>query len=112
MTGLTVGQTYKLGFSIANEDNFNSPPPPPLAPPSSQTVSVSINGSPMGDFTAPADPNSVYWKTWIPESLSFVAVSGSEDLSFSSTTEFDVGLDNVQVSVPGPSRVLDCRALS
>jgi hypothetical protein len=108
ITGLTVGQTYNLSFSIANENNFYTGQTP-AGPPSDQTVSVSINGVPMGAFiapvgTAPTSGFSTYWGTWNLETVSFVALAGTENLSFTATTDFDVGLDNVQVSaaVPGP----------
>ena len=97
ITGLTIGQTYNLTFEIANENNFTTSPQPE-GPPSPQTLSVSINSVAMGDFTAPVDMNSIYWKSWIPESVSFVATSTSESLAFSSTTNFDIGLDNVQIT--------------
>ncbi len=54
-----------------------------------------------------------YWACWFDESVSFVATSTNETLAFSSTTNFDVGLDNVQVSgVPAPLLALACPASS
>ena len=102
MTGLTVGQTYSLSFSIANENNFYTGQTSD-GPPAPQTVSAIINGVAMGNFTAPENTNCIYWACWIGENVAFVATSTNETLAFSSTTNFDVGLDNVQVSsVPGP----------
>ena len=54
-------------------------------------------GSTMNSFTAPLSPTN-YWRNWQPFSLLFTADAATETISFSSTTQFDVGLDNVSVS--------------
>jgi hypothetical protein len=100
VAGFTPGTSYALSFQMASEENL------------AQTITVSFpTGSSTGpmNFTAPVSSVN-YWRTWVNESEIFIATASSVTLQFSATTIFDVGLDNVSVSlaVPEPS----CLALA
>jgi hypothetical protein len=104
ITGLNSGQTYRLTFMIAYEANFNQfnvcgeavnscTPIIPIP----QTVTVAMAGGGSGSFTT-GTANTPYWGTWENENLLFVASGPSENATFAASTQFDVGLDNVQIS--------------
>src|SRR5260370_30120126 len=91
ITGLNTGQTYTLSFIIAHEADFSG----------AQTVNVSLGGGPSVGFTTTSNDPIHYWDAWEKESLQFIATGASEGVSFSATTSFDVGLDNLQVAASG-----------
>lgn len=96
VSGFTIGGVYALNFMLAGEGTFSG----------TQIVTAKAQGigSTMNNFTAPLSPSN-YWRNWQPFSLQFTADATTETISFSSTTQFDVGLDNViisQSSVPEP----------
>ena len=97
---MTIGDAYVLSFMLSYEQNpeqdFTTP----------QSATVSIAGGPTQVFsTGPnGDGRAGYWKVWESFSLPFIATATSQGLSFSSFTDFDVGLDNVAVNaVPIPA---------
>jgi hypothetical protein len=99
ITGFTIGQAYSLSFMLAGECSFCG----------GQVVTAKATGvtATMNNYTAPI-PSVNYWRTWQAFSLPFVADAATEAISFSSTTQFDVGLDNINVSqvvsgVPEPA---------
>src|SRR5205823_4679214 len=90
LTNLTAGATYTLSFMIANEGQ---------AP--SQGITVSFpGGSSTGaqSFSTATGSGQSYWKSWEQKSMTFVATATSATLQFSTTTQYDIGLDYVQVS--------------
>jgi hypothetical protein len=95
ITGLTAGDTYQLSFMIAFEGGDT--------PLSQQIMTVGFDD---GSSTAPqqfsAPANSInYWGIWLPETLDFVATAATATVDFSVANQInDMGLDNVQVSVP------------
>jgi hypothetical protein len=103
ISDLIVGQKYALTFMIAyesNADQFRScgltlVSCVPIAP-TPQTVWASVAFDAFGIYTT-GTPNTPYWGTWQNEKLIFVASATSEGMTFSSTSSFDVGLDNVQI---------------
>jgi hypothetical protein len=97
LTGLTAGTTYNLTFQMASEGSFSG----------SQSLTVDFaSGSSTGAQTFTAGPSSAnYWRNWETKTENFVATSSSVVLRFSATTQFDVGLDNVQVVAAGPVAV-------
>jgi hypothetical protein len=99
ITGFTIGQAYNLSFMLAGECSTCG----------AQVVTARATGvtTIMNNYTAPI-PDVNYWRTWQAFSLPFIADATTEAISFSSTTRFDVGLDNVNVSqaisgVPEPA---------
>jgi len=95
VSGFTVGALYDLRFDIAAEDTGDI-----------QTIVALVKG--IGATTAPftaVGSGGNYWRDWQAEGLSFTADSTTETISFSSTTEHDIGLDDVRITsaVPEPS---------
>lgn len=89
VSGFVAGLSYDLLFDIAAEN-----------PTTSQTVMAQV-GSTTGSFVAP--PSSAnYWRTWVSADLPFIADSSIETISFFSTTQFDVGLDDVRITSQTP----------
>ena len=75
----------------------------------SQVVRAKATGvtTTMNDFNAPI-PSVNYWRNWQTFNLLFTADAVTEMISFSSTTQFDVGLDRVNIAevpsgVPEPA---------
>jgi hypothetical protein len=104
ITGLTAGNAYLLTFMIANEGaNTNVP--------LSITAGFDAGSSTASQsFTAPTVAAN-YWKTWLPESLMFVATAATATVDFSTTDQaFDIGLDNVQAAeittIPEPASLV------
>jgi hypothetical protein len=89
VSGFTIGTVYILTFMLAGEG--------PFSPGQNVTAEAQGVGSTMNNFTAPT-PSADYWRTWQPFSLQFTADATTETISFTSTTQFDVGLDNVGIS--------------
>ena len=90
VSGFTVGTHYDLFFDIAAE--YVTP----------QTVVAQVSG--IGITAAPfvaLPASSYYWRNWQTEDLSFVADSATETISFTSTTQYDVGLDDVSIASSG-----------
>ena len=101
VSGFTIGGVYDLDFMLAGEGTFSG----------TQMVTAKAQGvgSTMNNFTAPLSLAN-YWQNWQPFSLRFTADAANETISFSSTTQFDVGLDNVSISqvqsaVPEPGSI-------
>ena len=98
ITGFTPQLPYTLSFMMASELVGVS-----------QSIDVSFpSGSltPGQTFTAAA-PSANYWTDWESKSLNFIPTATSVTLQFQATTQFDVGLDNVQITaVPEPSTSL------
>jgi len=99
ISGFTIGLAYNLSFMLGGEGTFSG----------TQVVTAKATGitATMNNFNAPI-PSVNYWRTWQAFNLPFIADATTETISFSSTTEFDVGLDNVNVSqvvsgVPEPA---------
>ena len=99
VSGFTIGLAYNLSFMLAGECTFCG----------TQVVTAKATGvtTTMNNFNAPI-PSVNYWRTWQTFNLPFIADATTETISFSSTTQFDVGLDNVNVSqavsgVPEPA---------
>lgn len=99
VSGFTIGLAYNLSFMLAGECSTCG----------SQVVTAKATGvtSTTNNYNAPI-PNANYWQTWQAFSLPFIADATTEAISFSSTTQFDVGLDNVNVAqvisgVPEPA---------
>ena len=99
ISGFTIGGAYNLTFMLAGECSFCG----------TQVVTAEATGltTTMNNFNAPI-PSANYWRTWQTFNLPFTADATSETISFISTTRFDVGLDNVNVSqgvsgVPEPA---------
>jgi len=99
VSGFTIGTAYDLTFMLAGEGTFSG----------TQTVTAKAQGvgSTSNNFNAPMS-GANYWRNWQSFTLPFTADATTETISFSSTTQFDVGLDNVGISqvqsgVPEPS---------
>ena len=90
ITDLNIGSLYCLEFLMAHEAGFSGP----------QTITVSIDGGPGINFTSLSADTTPYWNTWENKSLFFTATGTTASLSFSATTSFDIGLDNVRISAP------------
>jgi len=90
ITDLNIGNQYRLEFLRAHEAGFSGP----------QTITVSIDGGPGINFTSLSADTTPYWNTWENKSLFFTATGTTASLSFSATTSFDIGLDNVRISAP------------
>jgi len=102
ITGLAPGTGYLLKFMMANEGDFSG----------HQQITVDFpSGSSTGaqTFTATQTPTAfTYWLPWEDEELVFVATDTTATVRFLANTQFDVGLDNVRVSVvstPTPTRL-------
>lgn len=99
ISSLVPGQSYLLDFMLADENTFTSIP---------QEITVDFTA---GSATLPATfaatllPVHNYWRTWQNQETAFVATGSNATVRFTSTTRFDVGLDNVRVTeavVPEP----------
>jgi len=95
ITGFTPQLPYTLSFMMASELVGVS-----------QSIDVSFpSGSltPGQTFTAAA-PSANYWRDWEIKSMNFIPTATSVTFQFQATTQFDVGLDNVQITtcVPPP----------
>jgi hypothetical protein len=89
VSGLTPGGTYILTFKMASENTA-------LA----QSITVDFpmgSAMPSQAFTAAAAPAD-YWMDWESKSMTFVANAASVEVRFSTTTQFDVGLDDVSIN--------------
>ena len=101
ITGLAPGTGYLLEFTMANEADFSG----------NQQITVDFPiGSSTGaqTFTATQTPTAFnYWRPWENEELVFVATDTTATVRFLANTRFDVGLDNVRVSVvPTPTATI------
>ena len=96
ITGLTPGHSYRLTFMVANETN--------AAYGVNQTLSVDFaSGSKTGSssYTTPFSAAN-YWRTWVPESKTFVATGTDAVVQFVQTNQiYDMGLDNVAITAAG-----------
>ena len=97
--GFTVGLAYRLTFMLAGECTTCG----------TQVVTAKATGvtSTMNNFSAPI-PSANYWRNWQAFSLAFTADAATETISFTSATQFDVGLDNIGITqvasgVPEPA---------
>jgi hypothetical protein len=102
LTGLTVGDTYTLNFKMAAEAGFSGP--------QSITVDFPTGSSTTSQTFTAATPPANYWRDWEQKTMSFVATDTSVDLRFTASTQFDVGLDDVDVEltpqgVPEPASI-------
>lgn len=102
ITGLGPGTGYLLRFMMANEADFSG---------ANQQITVDFpSGSSTGaqTFTATQTPTSFfYWRPWEDKELVFVATDTTATVRFLANTQFDVGLDNVRVSVmPTPTETI------
>ena len=98
VSGFTVGSQYDLSFMLAGETTSNV----------NQIVIAKVtdgNGlSTAGAFVAPTT-SANYWQTWRGFDLIFVATTDTEQISFTSTTINDVGLDNVAIALANSAAV-------
>lgn len=103
IAGFSAGSTYSLSFALASEQ----------APGQSQLQVSFQSGSTTGPaiFTAPAT-SSNYWRNWNLLSQNFLATASSVTIRFTQVAGtggdagsggggYDVGLDNVSVSLAG-----------
>jgi hypothetical protein len=106
ITGLTVGQTYKVKFELGGEQW--------RIPGGLEQVNVSItagSASAAQIYTAPLSSNATafsggpLWDNWAFFTYDFVANATSATLDFQQTTATngpgDTGLDNVSISLAG-----------
>lgn len=103
ITGLTSGDKYTLSFMTATESGFAGGPEP--GGPQTMTVGfLSGSSTPSQSFTSP-DSTADYWRVWVTQDYTFTATGSSAVVDFSVTNQqYDMGLDNVKVSVvPEPS---------
>jgi hypothetical protein len=94
VTGLTPGTISVLSFLMASEGINAS---------QSLTATLSDGAVATGNFTAPVS-SANYWRIWVPQTLQFAPTGSSATLTFSATTNQDVGLDAVAVTalIPEP----------
>jgi hypothetical protein len=101
ISGLSPGQTYRLGFWIANE-GFSV----------SQTITATVDpavGPPTGvtgTFTTTCGSGQYYWQCWEQEYLLFTAVPGNTkaNLIFSVyDQQYDIGLDEITIKEAPPT---------
>jgi hypothetical protein len=99
ISGFTIGLAYNLSFMLTGECSTCG----------TQVVTAKATGatSTMNTFNAPI-PGVNYWRSWQTFDLPFTADATTEVISFNSTTQFDVGLDNVNIAqvasgVPEPA---------
>jgi Protein of unknown function (DUF642)/PEP-CTERM motif len=102
ITGLVPGNSYVLGFLMADESTFSL----------NQQIAVDfLSGSStaLQTFTATGASSANYWRNWQSKQETFVATLSTATVRFSATTQFDVGLDMVSASdatsVPEPGTV-------
>ncbi|HME10196.1 MAG TPA: DUF642 domain-containing protein, partial [Bryobacteraceae bacterium] len=99
VTQLTPGATYALTFLISNEGEAGS-----------QSISVSFpSGSSTAakTFTTMAPFAGLYWTTWEPQAMQFVATASTATLQFAVfNQQYDIGLDYVQVKPMSTTPVL------
>jgi len=108
ITGLTVGDSYNLGFMTATEQGPNFPSPGHIFPQTMTVGFLSGSSTPPESVTSP-ESSADYWRTWVQQSYTFVATASSAVVDFSVTNqEDDMGLDNVTISsaVPEPSSMV------
>lgn len=94
---VTPGQAYTLSFMLAAEGEIPT-----------QNVQVTLAGaSAQGPTSFTATTDGVwYWHQWTTQSLGFMANAAQVNITFSSLTSYDVGLDGVNVqAVPEPGSV-------
>ncbi len=105
VTGLTPGDTYVLSFLISNEGEA-----------ASQSISVSFpSGSSTASqtFTTMAPFTGLYWTTWEPQAMQFVATASTATLQFAVfNQQYDIGLDYVQVKPMSTTPVLQASPAS
>lgn len=97
ISGLTAGTTYAVKFIMASE--FTN----------ADSLRISVNGGPGSLFSAPAYVpggfNGGFWDNWVAQKFQFTASSGSATIQFDTVGlnqgGYDVGLDNVSISVAG-----------
>ena len=90
VTALTPGATYALSFLISNEGEGSSQSITVSFPSGSSTVSRT--------FTTMAPFSGLYWTTWEPQAMQFVATAATATLQFSAVNQQnDIGLDFVQI---------------
>lgn len=98
ISGLTAGTTYAVKFIMASE--FKN----------SDSLRVSANGGPGSIFTSgpytPGGFNGGFWDSnWEAKQFQFTATSNSATIQFDTVglnvRGYDVGLDNVSISVAG-----------
>ena len=89
LTGFTVGDSYRLDFKASGECPACG----------SQTIISQIDQllDVSQTFTV-SNSVGLYWKDWRPEAMTFVADLPRLTLTFLSTTQFDVGLDDVSIT--------------
>ena len=104
VSGFVAGQNYLLNFMMAAEHGSNVIPAHLVfAIPQTISVSFTSGSSTLGQsFTVPAPFAPNYWRVWVPQSMMFHATASSVTLDFSSTTQYDVGLDNLSITSPVP----------
>jgi len=105
VTALTPGSTYALSFLIANEGEAGS-----------QSITVSFpsgSSTPARTFTTMAPFAGLYWTTWEPQAMQFIATSTTATLQFSVISQqYDIGLDYVQVKAMSTTPLLQASPTS
>ena len=96
VSGLGIGQSYKLDFKIAGEGSCCG----------TQSVFVDFIGSGTAgqSFTA-TSATANYWKSWSQEGMLFSAGASSVTVRFTYSGPYDMGLDDVRLTaaVPEPT---------
>ena len=92
ITGLSPGDSYLLDFMMADENTF-------IATPQEITVDFPSGSSSLPlTFAATLLPTSNYWTAWQDQETTLLATDTTATVRFTATTQFDVGLDDVQVT--------------
>lgn len=96
LNGLTPGVTYQVNFKMASEGTFSGP--------QSLTVEFPSGSSTLAQTFTAAAPTTNYWTQWESKSMNFTATNNQVELVFTASTEYDVALDSVNVTV-APLRI-------
>src|SRR5204863_8912166 len=81
VSGFTVGLRYTLSFMLAGEDTGL------FWPVTAEIIDTSIQSQ---NFQAPPS-SATYWRNWQTFNMTFTANAATEQVFFTSTTQFDVG---------------------
>jgi hypothetical protein len=101
VTGLSPTTVYALSFLMASEGGN-----------ASQSITATLSNGATGAGTFSAPPSTAnYWRDWVQQTLQFTASGSSATLTFSATTQQDVGLDAIAVTALPEPRTLGLLAL-